>query len=278
MSKLKKALELAKKARNTNDKNIYKEKSQPPVSMEKDAEIESHPQELDITYSKTKILDIDPRKLKKNKIYSHIDTDWMSEQINILRTQVLNKLESINGNTFMVTSAYPGEGKTFISINLAFSIAQDLGRTVLLVDCDLRPPDENHFDFATDYFGVKIEKGLTDVLLMQTELSDVILNPGIKRLTIVPGGRPVLNSSELLGSIRMEKIVKEMKNRYGKDRIIIFDSPSILKISDPLAFSRFVDGILLVVENKRTSNSDILKVMELLKDRVILGTILNKVD
>ena len=69
-----------------------------------------------------------------------------------------------------------------------------------------------------------------------------------------------------------------MKNRYGKDRIIIFDSPSILKISDPLAFSRFVDGVLLVVENKRTSNSDILKVMELLKDRVILGTILNKVD
>jgi len=278
MSKLKKALELAKKARNTNDKNIYKEKSQPPVNLEKNDEIEQYSQELNITYSKTKVLDIDPRKLKKNKIYSHIGTDWMSEQINILRTQVLNKLESINGNTVMVTSAHPGEGKTFISINLAFSIAQELGRTVLLVDCDLRPPESSHFDFATDYFGVKIEKGLSDVLLMQNELSEVFLNPGIERLTIVPGGRPVLNSSELLGSRRMENLVKEMKDRYGKNRIIIFDSPSILKISDPLAFSRFVDGVLLVVESKRTSNSDIIKVIELLKDRVILGTILNKVD
>lgn len=277
MSKLKKALELAKKARNTNDQIIYKEKSRPLADMEKNEEIEPQSQELNITYSKTKVLNIDPVKLKKNRIYSHVSTGWMSEQINILRTQVLNKLESIDGNTVMVTSAHPGEGKTFISINLAVSMAQDLGRTVLLVDCDLRPPDSHHFDFASDYFGIKIEKGLTDVLMGQSELSEILLNPGIERLTIVPGGKPILNSSELLGSIRMGKLVKEMKDRYGKDRIILFDSPSILKISDPLAFSRFVDGVLLVVESKRTSNADIIKVMDLLKDRVILGTILNKV-
>ena len=71
-------------------------------------------------------------------------------------------------------------------------------------------------------------------------------------------------------------LVKEMKERYGKDRIIIFDSPSILTISDPLAFARFVDGILLVVETKKSTREDIKKVMNLLKDRVILGTVLNK--
>jgi len=276
MSKLKKALELAKKARNTNDKILYKDKSRLPAYKEKYEEINPQYQEFHITYSKTKVLDIDPRDLIKNKIYSHDRGNWMSEQINILRTQILNKLESIDGNTVIVTSAHPGEGKTFISINLAFSIAQDLGRTVLLVDCDMRPPDSQHFDFATDFFGVRMDKGLSDVLMMQTELSEVLCNPGIERLTIVPGGRPILNSSELLGSIRMEKLVKEMKDRYGKDRIVIFDSPSILKISDPLAFSRFVDGVLLVVESRRTTNSDITKVLELLKDQVILGTVLNK--
>jgi len=80
-----------------------------------------------------------------------------------------------------------------------------------------------------------------------------------------------------LTSKRMQVLVEEMKNRYGKNRIVIFDSPSILKISDPLAFSRFVDGILLIVEAKKSSESDVKKVMELLKDRVILGTVLNKV-
>ena len=277
MSKLKKALERAKKARNLDGDTVSLGKQTTADDTSAYEEMQSQSQELSITYSQTKVLDIDPKKLKKNKVFSHIKEEWMSEQINILRTQVLNQLESIDGNTIMITSAHPGEGKTFISINLGVSIALDLGRTVLLVDCNLRPPDAQHYDFASDYFGVKIEQGLTDVLLAKSSLSDVLLNPGIERLTILPAGKPILNSSELLGSKRMENLVNEMKDRYGKERIIIFDSPSILKISDPLTFSRYVDGIILVVENKRTSSTEIKKVLELLKDRLILGTILNKV-
>jgi non-specific protein-tyrosine kinase len=200
----------------------------------------------------------------------------MTDQINILRTQLLYKLGEINGNTLMVTSANPGEGKTFTSINLGISIAQELSRSVLLVDCDLRQPEANHFDFASDFFGVKIKQGLSDYLLGEVDLEDILLNPGIDKLTILPGGKPILNSAELLVSPRMEMLVKETKERYGKDRIIIFDSPSILTISDPLAFARFVDGILLVVETKKSTREDVKKVMNLLKDRVILGTVLNK--
>jgi protein-tyrosine kinase len=278
MSKLKKALERAKEARGDHGSPLGLEGQGKPRHPKLDPTESDKPiQEIKVNYSRTKVLNIDPRKLKENKIFSHIKEDGMAEQITILKTQLLNKLEQINGNTLMVTSAYPGEGKTFMSINLAFSIAQELHRTVLLVDCDLRHPDAGHVDFTSDYFGVNIDKGLSDYLLGQAELEDILLNPGIDRLTILPGGRPILNSTELLSSARMEMLVSDMKQRYGKNRIVIFDSPSILKISDPLAFSRFVDGILLVVEIKKSSAKDIKKVMSLLKDRVILGTILNKV-
>ena len=280
MSKLKKALERAKQAR-TGQGHDTETGSRLRQAVRKSQVLQEPEQprseEVRIDYTRTKVLDIDVQSLKKNKIFSHIKEDRMTDQINILRTQLLHKLEEIDGNTLMVTSANPGEGKTFTSINLGISIAQELNRTVLLVDCDLRQPQGKHFDFASDFFGVEIHQGLSDYLLGQVDLEDVLLNPGIERLTILPGGKPLLNSAELLSSAKMEKLVNEMKGRYGRDRIVIFDSPSILTISDPLAFARFVDGILLVVETKRSTKEDVKKVMELLKDRVILGTVLNKV-
>jgi len=278
MSKLKKALERAKQVRSSGDNAlIHVDEAIREIKKPDKGDVSIGPHEILVDYSQTKVLDIDPRKLANKKIFSHIKEDAMAEQISIVRTQLLNKLEEIGGNTLMVTSAYPGEGKTFMSINLGVSIAQQLDKTVLLVDCDLRQPDKHHYDFASDFFGIQIEKGLSDYLLGLVELKDILFNPGINRLTIIPGGKPILNSAELLSSKRMKNLVDEMKNRYGKERIVIFDSPSILKISDPLAFSRYVDGILIVVEAKRTSSSDLKKMLAMLKDRPILGTILNKV-
>jgi len=277
MSKLIKALKRAKKERNDNVDIFYPDDGSKELNTAKPYSKPAGRQELNINYSKTKIVGIDPMKLKENKIFSHIKETGMNDQISILRTQLLNRLEEIGGNTLMVTSSHPGEGKTFLSINLGVSIAQELNRTVLVVDCDLRHPDTTHYDFASDFFGIETGKGLSDYLLGQAEIEDVLVNPGIERLTILPGGKPLHNSAELLSSSRMKLLVEEMKKRYGDERIIIFDSPSILKISDPLAFSRYVDGVLLVVEVNRSSKSDVKKVMELLKDRVIIGTVLNKV-
>ena len=74
----------------------------------------------------------------------------------------------------------------------------------------------------------------------------------------------------------MEALATELKSRYSGDRIIIFDSPSLLTCSDPMVLSRFVDGILLVVESEKTSTDDLKRAMELLKDKPVLGTLLNK--
>ena len=270
MSKLKKALEKAKNARGLGEGSYLALRPQVIKTRQER-------QEVNVIYSNTKIVDIDHRTFRRNKLFSLFQGYEVTDQINVLRTQVLNKLKEMGGNSLLVTSANPGEGKTFTSINLGISISQQLDRTVLLVDADLRNPALHHYDFASDFFGIDVSKGLSGYLSGELEISDILLNPGIQKLTILPAGKPIPNSAELLGSARMEELVIELKNRYRGDRIIIFDSPDLLKCTDPLVFSHLIDGILVVAEVERTSPGDLKRVMELLKDKPVIGTVLNKV-
>jgi non-specific protein-tyrosine kinase len=277
LSKLKKALERAKEARETGSEAFVSNNRKRTLTF-KPEKIKQPTDRcsVDVTYCRTKVLDIDPQLLKENKVFSLFQDNPVTDQIKTLRTQLLNKLEEIGGNTILVTSSNPGEGKTFTAINLGVSIAQELDRTVLLVDADLRNPAFKHYDFAGDFFGVDVSRGLADYLLDNLEIPDLLLNPGIQKLTILPGGRVLPNSAELLGSPRMEALVKEMKGRYRKDRIVIIDSPSLLVCADAVVLSQFVDGILLVVEEERTTDTNLKRVMELMRDKPILGTVLNK--
>jgi protein-tyrosine kinase len=275
MSKIKKALEKAKVARESDgDSSVQKSEISPSASSPQ-TEMR-HDGEVQVTYTKTKVINIERQLLKNNKVISLFHEDRMTDRLKILRTQILNRLKEIGGNSLLVTSAVPGEGKTFTAINLGISIAQELNRTVLLVDADLRPPTEHHRNFSSDFLGVNIGHGLSDYLLRQAEIPDLLFNPGIEKLSILPAGKPVPNSAELLGSERMESLVEELKSRYRGDRIAIFDSPSLLTCPDPMVLSRFVSGILLVVESEKTSADDIKRAMELLKDKPVLGTLLNK--
>jgi non-specific protein-tyrosine kinase len=188
----------------------------------------------------------------------------------------LNKLSEIKGNSLLITSANPYEGKTFTAINLCVSIAQEFDRTVLLVDCDLKNHSKPHKRLGMDFLGLNIEKGLSNYLLNQSDLPDLLLNPGIERLVILPAGRPIPNSAEMLGSAKMDVLVKDIKCRYPEDRIVIFDASSLLASADPLVLTRFVDGILLVVEEERTTINDVKKAMDLLRDKPLIGTVMNK--
>ncbi|SPD73189.1 putative exopolysaccharide/PEPCTERM locus tyrosine autokinase [uncultured Desulfobacterium sp.] len=275
MSKLKKALEKAKEERQ-DDTGISDQASD--SAFDDDPIIRPQKQgEVRVTYTKTRVINIDPRVLKQNKVISLFHEEKMTDQLKILRAQVLNMLEQIGGNSLLVSSANPGEGKTFTAINLAISIAQELSRTVLLVDADLRPHTSQHKDFARDFLGANVSKGLADCLISGADIAELLFNPGIEKLTVLPSGRPLANSAEILGSSRMGVIADEIKARYSGDRIIIFDSPAVLTCSDPMVLSKYADGILLVVEAEKTSAEDLKRVMELLKDRPVLGTLLNKV-
>jgi len=277
MSRLKKALEKAKEERELDGDSPIKVNKKPKLSPHKTVKAETECRsEIDICYSETKVKKIDSRILKRGKVISLFHEIEKIDQIKTLRTQVISYLKKVGGNTLLVTSANPYEGKTFISVNLGASIAQELDRTVLIVDADLRKHPKRHQDFSTDFFGTDMAEGLSNYLLGQAEIPDLLLNPGVERLVLLPAGRPLPNSVELLGSPRMVMLVNDIKSRYSDDRIIIFDSCSLLGCADPLVLTRYVDGILFVAEAEKTSAEDINKSMELLKGKPVFGTVFNK--
>jgi non-specific protein-tyrosine kinase len=269
MSKLKKALEKAKETREQAAGAPAFEELPEPVGAAAEEAKDILRTEVNPVYQQTRVVNVESAVFRNNKIVSFFCDDAVADQIKILRTQILKRVQELAGNTLLITSAHPGEGKTLTAINLAVSIAQELNRTVLLVDANLRKP------MIHRYLGFSVDAGLSDHLTRKVSLSDCLVNPGIEKLTILPGGRPVNNSSEILGAPRMEALVKEMKSRYP-DRFIIFDSPSLLSSADPLAFSKFVDGVLLVVEAERTDRRDLRRALDLLKGRPVVGTLLNK--
>ncbi|NNG01200.1 MAG: polysaccharide biosynthesis tyrosine autokinase [Desulfobacteraceae bacterium] len=278
MSKLKKALQRAHEARG-EAKNFLNPPKAPLHPLLKKHGIDIKPadqKKIDIKYSRTKVERLDQTILRRNKVLSLFKENQTTDQVDNLRTQILDKLEQIGGNSLLVTSAHPGEGKTFISINLAVSIAQELDKTVLLIDTDLRHPWKYHYDFAGDFWGFKADKGLADYLTKDLDIADLLINPGIEKLTLLPAGGYLPNSAELLSSNRMAQFIHEVKSRYGSDRICIFDCPALLRYSDPLVISDLVDGILLVVEAERTTPDEMKKVVKLLEGKNVLGTVFNK--
>ena len=231
---------------------------------------------VNVNYSRTKIQANDPNILKNNKVLSIFEDMETSNQFKILRTQLLRKLKEIEGNSILITSANPCEGKTFTSINLGASIAKEFDKTVLIIDADIRRPLKNHTDFSTEFFSLNVEKGLADYLMGEADIEDILINPGIDKLTLIPGGVPVDNSPELLNSAKMEEMVIEIKNRYPEDRLVIIDGPAILPFPDAMILSRYVDGVLVVVESEGTSTEQVKKVMKHLQEVNILGVVLNK--
>jgi len=271
VSKLQKALEKAKEARGDFLESmalateVPEESEQSPVLHQ-----ENKRQEVPTpVYFQTRKLPVDFNQLIQNRIIPICHGNAAADRIKILRTQVLNRMVEEGKNTLLITSANPGEGKTLTAINLAISISHEMDRTTLLVDTDLRKPSIH------SYFGFEVGQGLSDYLKNGARLSDLLVSPGIEKLVILPGGNPLTNSAELLGSPRMESLVKEMKERYA-DRFIIFDSSSLLSYADALVFSRFIDGILIVVEAEKTTRSDLKRTLEMLGDKPVIGTLLNK--
>ena len=271
MSKLRKALDKAKEAREglagdiiIDDKILTPLRTSPVKKQEKPFE------KINPTYHHTVIKQIDFDNLENNKIISICHGNAVADQLKILRTQILSQLKKLKGNSLLITSANPGEGRTVTAINLAITLSQQIDGTVLLVDADLRNPSIHTL------LGFDAENGLSDYLRGKAQIADLLVNPGMHRLVVLPGGKAIPNSSEHLGSPRMEALVNELKERYT-DRFIIFDSPPLLTSADALVLSRFIDGILMVVEAEKTSKEDLKRAMELLRDQPVIGTVLNKI-
>ncbi|MEA2083328.1 MAG: AAA family ATPase [Thermodesulfobacteriota bacterium] len=219
-------------------------------------------------YSESVTVELDPEKLAQNRCVCISHEAPELDAYKVLRTRIQQLTKDRGMNTIMVTSARPGEGKTTIAINLALTFSREFQQTVLLVDCDLKKQD------IRKYLGFSSDRGLIDFLENDHLLKDIIIWPGIEKLTLISGGRTVSDSVELLGSPKMKKLVEEMKTRY-KDRYVILDVPALLNGADAMAFAPLVDSIVMVVEKGSTSLADVKKAVELLPQDKFLGFVLN---
>ncbi len=176
-----------------------------------------------------------------------------------------------NGNLIMVTSALPGEGKSFTSINLAMSLAMELDHTVMLVDADVTRAS------VMAKLGLPPAAGLLDILSSpRTKLSDVLLRTNVDKLTLLPAGLPHERATELLASDAMTNLLDEMSKRYS-DRIIIFDSPPLLLTTEARVLATHMGQVVVVVRAEKTLQSDVEHALATIESCPIKLMVLNQV-
>ena len=238
--------------------------------MDKDNHLATLPSDgQHIKYTQTRIEATQSKHLQENRIITGFKPGRWLESYKMLRTRCLQLMDAMNWNTLAITSPTPTAGNSLTAANLAISIAMELNRSVLLVDANFGNPS------ICKLFGINTKTGLGDYLLNDTPLNELMVNPNLERLVILPAGKEMLNSTEMLRSPKMIRLVNELKNRYPS-RIIIFDLPPLLSQADTLGFSPYVDCVLIIVEEGRTKTEELKQAATLLKDINVLGTVLNK--
>jgi exopolysaccharide/PEP-CTERM locus tyrosine autokinase len=197
-----------------------------------------------------------------------------AEDFRIIKRPLLRNLRGDdairNGNLIVVTSALPGEGKTYCAINLAMSIAMERDITVLLVDADVARPS------VLNTLGLPARPGLMDILLNDAlELADVILKTNVPTLSILPAGRRNRHATELLASRSMSTLLSEIANRYA-DRIVIFDSPPLLITTEAGVLAAQMGQVVLVVEAERTTQDTVREALRRIEPCQHISLIYNK--
>ncbi len=195
------------------------------------------------------------------------------EEFRLIKRMLLSRRwdqGELPGNTILVTSALPSEGKTNTAVNLAMSMAAEEDLTVLLVDADFIKPD------ALRQLGIYAKKGLIDVVENpDLDIADVMMRTNVDNLTVIPAGPLNDRCTELLASTRMHRVVADLAHRY-EDRIIIFDSPPVLVTTESTALASHMGQILFVVQAERTKREAVLNALELLGEGPQIGMMLNR--
>ena len=175
-----------------------------------------------------------------------------------------------NGNLIMITSALPGEGKSFTAINLAISIAMELDNTVMLVDADVARPS------VLNMLGLPPAPGLLDVVAKNSvDISSVLMRTNIEKLSILPSGTQHPRATELLASDAMVRLLDDMASRYS-DRIIIFDSPPLLLTTESRVIATHMGQIVMVVNAGNTAQAAVLQAVATIEACPVKMMVLNQ--
>lgn len=202
-------------------------------------------------------------------VYHH-PTSQAAECCRSIRTNILFAAAERQMKSITVSSPRPREGKTTTTIYLGTIMAQS-GQKVLLIDTDLRRPRLHKS------LGVSRERGLTSLLLGDSNYDDVIKSTEVPNLFVLPCGPLPPNPAELLLTKRFKTVLDELSERF--DRILL-DSPPLLAVTDGVVLSRVSDGVILVAQAGKTFRDDVAMAARQLRDvnAPILGTILNIID
>lgn len=188
-----------------------------------------------------------------------------AEAYKLLRTNVTFSFSSsVKCPVIGVISSLRGEGKSTTAINLAYTIAES-GKRVLLIDADMRLPS------VADKLGIELSPGLSNLLVEHETIPNILQHFGdVETLDILTAGDVPPNPSELLGSERMDEIISHAKTYCD---YIIVDLPPVTAVSDALALSKLLDGIVLVVRNNYASKNAIKETLRQIKlvDLKIIG-------
>lgn len=202
-------------------------------------------------------VEVDFERLAANGIITpDAPRSQVADQFRVVKRPLLHNAagkgaSTINhANLIMITSALPGEGKTFTALNLAMSIAAELDHTVMLVDADVARPS------LMRSLGLDEGPGLLDLLDGSAQMHEVLLRTNVDKLTVLPSGTPHQRATEMLASDAMRRLLDDMASRYA-DRIIIFDSPPLLLTTEARELATHMGQVVVVVQAGRTKQSDV---------------------
>lgn len=202
-------------------------------------------------------------------------TSSLAQELQLIKRRLLSNAHDLktqdvpDGNIVLITSAMPKEGKSFISLNLAFSMAAELNKMPLLIDVDVAKND------VSNVLGLNPQLGLIDILDQETDISAALFDSNIPNLKILPAGARLSNTPELLASDRMVSFLDELANEYS-DHMIILDGPPLLATSEASVLARMVGQVIVVVEAGRTRETQLEEALSRLDPNKIISLILNK--
>lgn len=215
-------------------------------------------------------VELDKAHLSEHKIVGSNSRDSRSRAFNLLRTRLVNILEGHSPRLVGLTSATPAAGKSFISTNLAMSLAKVAEGPVILVDLDLR-----RGSVAAELGLDTTRGGVSDFLEGTVELGDIAVKVAGLPLTVLPTQVVTHESAELLIGDRFAGLIGALR-RQAANAIVLVDLPPVFANDDAMLSIGQLDGYILIVDSTETSKAHVQEAMAMLSPARCLGTILNR--
>lgn len=167
----------------------------------------------------------------------------------------------------MFTSATQKEGKSIVALNTALTLCNDKQSKVVFINCDFRK------QVANKLLGFNAGKGLTDYLIDKAEFKEISYNGLMPNFTMIPAGKTISNVCEKLASDKMKQFLSYLKERFD---YVIMDTPPVLAFPDNTIIAPLVDGVIFVVNCKKTRKKVVKRAIEILHDCKIIGCVMNE--